>query len=71
MSKTVKIRNIDELSIATIRATCIDGINKSKSGHPGMCLSAAPIVYSLFKDLYTSKPFVLSTLLLTNNSSPT
>ena len=57
MSKTVKIRNIDELSIATIRATCIDGINKSKSGHPGMCLSAAPIVYSLFKDYLVSNPY--------------
>ena len=50
MSKTAKIKNIDDLSIAAIRATCIDGINKSKSGHPGMCISAAPIVYSLFKD---------------------
>lgn len=57
MSKTVKIRNIDDLSIATIRATCIDGINKSKSGHPGMCLSAAPIVYSLFKDYLVSNPY--------------
>lgn len=57
MSNTVKIKNIDDLSIAAIRATCIDGINKSKSGHPGMCLSAAPIVYTLFKDFLVSNPY--------------
>lgn len=57
MSNTVKIKNIDALSIAAIRATCIDGINKSKSGHPGMCLSAAPIVYTLFKDFLVSNPY--------------
>ena len=57
MSKTAKIKNIDDLSIAAIRATCIDGINKSKSGHPGMCISAAPIVYSLFKDFLVSNPY--------------
>ena len=50
------LSNIDELSIAAIRATCIDGINKANSGHPGMCLSAAPIVYTLFKDYLVSNP---------------
>ena len=32
------LSKIDELSIAAIRSICIDGINKAKSGHPGMCL---------------------------------
>ena len=31
--KLKKIRNVDELCVASIRATCIDMINKSKSGH--------------------------------------
>lgn len=57
MSKNNTIKNIDELSIAAIRATCIDGINKAKSGHPGMCLSAAPIVYTLFKDFLVANPY--------------
>lgn len=57
MAKNSKIKNIDDLSIAAIRATCIDGINKSNSGHPGMCISAAPIVYSLFKDFLISNPY--------------
>lgn len=50
------IKDLDELSIATIRSLCIDAINKSKSGHPGMCLSAAPIIYSLYKDFLNSNP---------------
>ena len=35
-------------SIATIRSLCIDMINKAKSGHPGMALGSAPILYTLF-----------------------
>ena len=41
---------IDELSVAAIRSTCIDVINKAKSGHPGMALGSAPILYTLFKN---------------------
>ncbi|MCR4879433.1 MAG: transketolase [Bacilli bacterium] len=40
--------NIDSLSIATIRGLCIDMINKAKSGHPGVALGAAPILYTLY-----------------------
>lgn len=50
------LSKIDELSIAAIRSICIDGINKAKSGHPGMCLSAAPIIYTLYKDFLNSNP---------------
>jgi len=49
-------KNIDELSVAAIRSMCIDCINKSKSGHPGMALSSAPILYELFKDYIIANP---------------
>jgi transketolase len=43
-----KQEQLDKLSIATIRSLCIDGINKANSGHPGMALGSAPILYTLW-----------------------
>ena len=40
--------NTSELSIAAIRSLGIDTINKAKSGHPGMTLSSAPAMFSLY-----------------------
>ena len=57
MKKKVRITNVEQLSVAAIRATCIDGINKSNSGHPGACLSLAPILYKLYKDFVVANPF--------------
>ena len=41
-------KELDNLCVAAIRATCIDTVNKAKSGHPGMALGSAPILYTLF-----------------------
>ena len=41
-------KKIDELAVATIRSLCIDEINKANSGHPGMALGSAPILYTLW-----------------------
>lgn len=46
----------DDLCIAAIRSLSIDGINKANSGHPGMALSSAPIVYTLFTRHLNSDP---------------
>ena len=48
--------NQDQLNIACIRSTVIDVINKAKSGHPGMALGSAPILYTLFKNHLVSDP---------------
>jgi transketolase len=48
--------NIDQLAIAAIRSTCIDGTNLAKSGHPGMPLGSAPILYTLYAKHLVSDP---------------
>jgi transketolase len=41
-------KNIDELSINTIRFLAVDGVQKANSGHPGMPMACAPIAYLLY-----------------------
>ncbi|NCA97343.1 MAG: hypothetical protein EOM77_04090, partial [Bacteroidia bacterium] len=48
--------NIDQLAVSAIRAMCIDVTNKAKSGHPGMPLGSAPILYTLFKNHLVANP---------------
>ncbi|MBQ9458198.1 MAG: transketolase [Bacilli bacterium] len=48
--------NTAERSVANIRALLIDVINKAKSGHPGMALDAAPILYALYHDHLVADP---------------
>lgn len=40
---------LDYKGINTIRGLAIDMIDTAKSGHPGICLGAASIVYTIFK----------------------
>ena len=47
---------LDLLSVATIRSLCIDIINKAKSGHPGMALGSAPIMYTLYTRHLNASP---------------
>jgi len=42
--------NIDQLTINSIRVLGVEAVNNAKSGHPGIVLGAAPMVYALFKD---------------------
>ena len=49
-------KELEKLSIAAIRSLCIDEINKAKSGHPGMALGSAPILYTLFTKHLVANP---------------
>lgn len=44
----MKSNNQEQYYINTLRMLGVDMINKAKSGHPGIVLGAAPIVYTLF-----------------------
>ena len=41
----------NERIVTALRILSTDAINKAKSGHPGICLGAAPIVNALFSCL--------------------
>ncbi len=38
----------DHLAITTIRMLALDGVEKAKSGHPGLPLGCAPLAYTVF-----------------------
>ena len=42
------MREVEIKSINTIRMLSVDQIEKAKSGHPGICMGAAPMTYTLF-----------------------
>lgn len=46
----------DKTALAALRGTALDMICKAKSGHPGMALSSAPLVYTLFTRHLVSDP---------------
>lgn len=50
------MKQIEQLSVATIRSLAIDMINKANSGHPGMALGSAPILYTLFTKHLVASP---------------
>ncbi len=48
--------NIDELCIQTIRFLAADGVQKAKSGHPGMPMGMAPAAYLLWTRIMRHNP---------------
>lgn len=41
---------LDQAAITTLRVHSIEMVEKAKSGHPGMALGAAPIIWSIYKE---------------------
>ncbi len=48
--------NDDQLTISTIRALCMDAVQKANSGHPGAPMGLAPAAYILFKHFLKHNP---------------
>lgn len=46
----------DQMSINALRMLSVDMINKANSGHPGICLGAAPMAYSLWTRFIKQNP---------------
>ncbi len=53
---TEQPNDIDLLSINTIRFLSADAVQKANSGHPGICLGAAPMAYCLWKRFLDHDP---------------
>ncbi|PAV29374.1 transketolase [Virgibacillus profundi] len=49
-------KNIEQLSINTIRTLSIDAIENANSGHPGLPMGAAPMAYTLWTDFMNHNP---------------
>jgi transketolase len=41
-------KNIDQLAVNCIRLLSVEAIEKATSGHPGLCLGASPMAYTLW-----------------------
>lgn len=48
--KKREINPLDKKAIDNLRCLSIDMINEAKSGHPGICLGSAPILYTLYSN---------------------
>ena len=49
-------RDLDQLSIDTIRTLSMDGVQKANSGHPGTPMALAPVAYTLFTRVLRHSP---------------
>lgn len=50
------MENIQELTVNTIRLLSAEGVEKAKSGHPGLPLGAAPMAYALWAKQMNHNP---------------
>lgn len=50
------VKNIEQLSINTIRTLSIDAIERANSGHPGLPMGAAPMAYTLWTEFMNHNP---------------
>lgn len=53
---TLTKENISELSVTTVRTLSIDSVEYAKHGHLGMPLGAAPMAYTLYRNVLKHNP---------------
>jgi transketolase len=56
MSLVEHTKNIDLISVNTLRFLAVDAVEKANSGHPGLPLGAAPMVYVLYNRIMRYNP---------------
>lgn len=52
----IQSKTLDDLAINTIRFLSVDAVQKANSGHPGMPMACAPIVYVLYSKYLRHNP---------------
>jgi transketolase len=52
----VRTKNIEALSIDTIRTLAMDAVQKANSGHPGTPMALAPVAYTIFTKFLRHNP---------------
>lgn len=45
---------MEKTAVSAVRMLAVDAINKAKSGHPGICLGAAPMLVDLYENFMTT-----------------
>ena len=53
---TTTTNDLDSLGINTIRALCMDAVQKANSGHPGTPMGVAPVAYTLWQRVLRFDP---------------
>src|SRR5512136_2021396 len=56
MSDLPSAEALDQLCVNTIRTLAMDGVQKAKSGHPGLPMGAADMAYVLWTQVLKRKP---------------
>ncbi len=54
--RVVTGKELDQLSINTIRTLSMDAVQKANSGHPGTPMALAPVAYSLWQQFLRYDP---------------
>ncbi|MGH3145644.1 MAG: transketolase, partial [Rubrobacter sp.] len=52
----LKSKNVEAVSVNTIRGLAMDAVEKAASGHPGTAMALAPVAYTIYTKLLRHNP---------------